>query len=365
MPTRDDIIAALAAVEDPEIRKSIVELGMVKDVTVQGGHVAVQIALTVPGCPLKTVIENDVRRAIEQVDGVTGVTVQLTHMTDEERSQLVQRLQGGAAAAGAGTPAGGFGSAPSSILGDMSQTLAIAVASGKGGVGKSTVAVNLAYALAQRGHRVGIVDADIYGFSVPRLLGIDQIPTVLNDMILPVPAYGMSVMSMEFFLQENRPVIWRGPMLGKMLTQFFQRVYWGDLDFLILDLPPGTGDVALDVHRLLPSSQEVLVTTPHPTAAHVAYRAGRMALDTGHEVIGVVENMSWFRAPDTGKVYHLFGEGGGETLAGQLQVPLLARLPLGNEQIPGTGLFAEGTEAFEQMQNVASACEQAKVRPAV
>lgn len=354
MPTKDEIMSALTAVEDPEIRRSIVELGMVKDIDIQGdGEVTVQVALTVPGCPLKNTIEEDVRRAVEAVAGVKRVNVNFTHMTPEERQQLVQKLQSSQASAGASASGSSTG-----ILGDASGTEAIAVASGKGGVGKSTVAVNLAYLLARSGYRVGIVDADIYGFSVPQLLGIKQVPTVIDDMILPVPAYGISVMSMEFFLQENRPVIWRGPMLGKMLTQFFQRVYWGELDFLILDLPPGTGDVALDVHRLLPRSREILVTTPHPTAAHVAYRAGKMALDTDHEVIGVVENMSLFRAPDTGKVYHLFGEGGGELLADQLGVPLLARLPLGNKQIPGTGLFAEGTEAYEEMLKVARACEQ-------
>lgn len=370
MPTRDDITNALRAVEDPEIRKSIVELGMLKDVQIDGGQVRVTVALTTPGCPLKATIEQDVLDALNQVDGVKSAAVEFTAMTEEEQRQLVQKLRAGqAAGAGIGAGAGaagpaGFGGAPASILGDA-KTEAIAVASGKGGVGKSTVAVNLAYVLAQRGHKVGIVDADIYGFSVPRMMGIDQVPTVLDDMILPVPAYGVSVMSMEFFLQENRPVIWRGPMLGKMLTQFFQRVYWGDLDFLILDLPPGTGDVALDVHRMLPKSREILVTTPHPTAAHVAYRAGRMALDTDHDVIGVVENMSWFRAPDTGQVYRLFGEGGGQKLADQLEVPLLAQLPLGNEQLPGTGIFAEGTEAYEQMVNVAMACERARAGSAV
>lgn len=346
MVSRESVIDALRLVNDPELHKSLVELDMVRDVTVRGGEVQVTVALTVAGCPLRNTIENDVRAAVQALPGVERVEVNLTTMTDEERRDLSRRLRGDQAGA-------------SPILSADSKTETIAVASGKGGVGKSTVAVNLAVALAGMGHRVGIIDADIYGFSVPGLMGIEQRPTVIDDMIVPVPAHGVSVMSMEFFLQENRPVIWRGPMLGKMLQQFFQRVYWGDLDYLVLDLPPGTGDVALDVHQLLPSSREVVVTTPHPTATHVAYRAGRMAIDTNHEVIGVVENMSFFRAPDTGAVYNIFGEGGGDRLAEELGVPLLARIPLGNPQRPGTGLFLEGSEAHEAIQRVAAACVRA------
>ena len=323
---------------------------MVKAIDLRGDEVAVEIALTIPGCPLRQTIDQQVRAALLRVPGVKRASVSFTHMSDEERRRLVERLQSrGAPAAGAEADEGVAVAAES-----------IAVASGKGGVGKSTVAVNLAVALAEQGYRVGLVDCDIYGFSVPQLLGIEQRPTVIDQMILPVPAYGVAVMSMEFFLQENRPVIWRGPMLGKMLSQFFQRVYWGELDYLILDLPPGTGDVALDVHRLLPRSREIIVTTPHIAATHVAYRAGRMAIDTGHEVIGVVENMSYFRAPDTGRVHRLFGEGGGEQLAEQLGVPLLGRLPLGNEQRPGTGLFAEGTEAHAEILKIARACTRAR-----
>ncbi|REJ36813.1 MAG: MRP family ATP-binding protein [Bacillota bacterium] len=347
MVSRESVIDALRRVNDPELRRSLVELDMIRDVTIRGGQVAVTVALTVPGCPLRNTIEQDVRAALQALPGVEQVEVHMTAMTDEERRELSRRLWG--------DQPGDAG-----ILGPGSDTEAIAVASGKGGVGKSTVAVNLAVTLAAMGHRVGIIDADIYGFSVPGLLGVSRVPTVIDNMIIPVPAHGVSVMSMEFFLQENRPVLWRGPMLGKMLREFFRRVYWGELDYLVLALPPGTGDVALDVHQLLPASREIVVTTPHPTATHVAYRAGRMAIDTNHEIIGVVENMSYFRAPDTGKVYHIFGEGGGDRLAEQLGVPLLARIPLGNPQIPGTGLFVEGSEAHEAIRRVAEACVRAR-----
>lgn len=349
---RETVIDALRQVNDPELRRSLVDLDMVRDVTVRGGEVAVTVALTVPGCPLRGTIERDVRAAVAALPGVERVEVNLTTMTDDERRELTRRLRGDQPGA-------------SPLLSGEVDTETIAVASGKGGVGKSTVAVNLAVALAEMGHRVGIVDADIYGFSVPGLLGIEQRPTVIEDLIVPVPAHGVSVMSMEFFLQENRPVIWRGPMLGKMLRQFFERVYWGELDYLVLDLPPGTGDIALDVHQLLPASREIVVTTPHPTATHVAYRAGRMAMDTNHEVIGVVENMSFFRAPDTGTVYRIFGEGGGDHLAEQLGVPLLARIPLGEPQRPGTGLFVEGSEAHAAIRRVAEACTRARSRGGV
>ncbi|SDK46121.1 Mrp/NBP35 family ATP-binding protein [Lacicoccus qingdaonensis] len=205
----------------------------------------------------------------------------------------------------------------------------ISVASGKGGVGKSTVSVNLAVSLAKAGKKVGIIDADIYGFSVPDMMGIVDKPAVEGEKIIPVERYGVQVISMAFFVEENTPVIWRGPMLGKMLTSFFNEVQWGELDYLILDLPPGTGDVALDVHQMLPHSKEIIVTTPHPTAAFVAARAGSMALHTDHEIIGVVENMSYFESEVSGQKEYVFGTGGGEKLALDLDVPLLGQVPLG------------------------------------
>ncbi|WP_420842605.1 Mrp/NBP35 family ATP-binding protein [Fervidibacillus halotolerans] len=207
-------------------------------------------------------------------------------------------------------------------------THVIAIASGKGGVGKSTVSVNLAVSLARLGKKVGLIDADIYGFSVPDMMGIADRPVVRGDKIIPVDRFGVKVISMAFFVEENKPVIWRGPMLGKMLTSFFREVEWGDLDYLLLDLPPGTGDVALDVHQMLPSSKEIIVTTPHPTAAFVAARAGAMAVQTNHKIIGIIENMAYFESKTTGEKEYVFGRGGGEKLAEELQVPLLGKIPL-------------------------------------
>ncbi len=204
----------------------------------------------------------------------------------------------------------------------------ISIASGKGGVGKSTVAVNLAVALAREGKKVGLVDADIYGFSVPDMMGIDERPGIDGKEIIPVERHGVKVISMAFFVEENAPVIWRGPMLGKMLTNFFTEVQWGELDYLLLDLPPGTGDVALDVHSMLPSSKEIIVTTPHPTAAFVAARAGAMAKHTEHTILGVIENMSYFESKETGKKEYVFGKGGGKKLSDELETQLFAELPL-------------------------------------
>ena len=211
----------------------------------------------------------------------------------------------------------------------LGKTEFISVASGKGGVGKSTVAVNLAVALAKEGKKVGLIDADIYGFSVPDMMGITERPELDGETIIPVKRFGVEVISMAFFVEENTPVIWRGPMLGQMLTSFFEEVKWGDLDYLLLDLPPGTGDVALDIHQMLPHSKEIIVTTPHPTAAFVAARAGAMAQHTDHEIIGVVENMSYFESKETGNKEYIFGKGGGQKLADELNTSLLGQLPLG------------------------------------
>ena len=205
----------------------------------------------------------------------------------------------------------------------------IAVASGKGGVGKSTVTVNLAVALARQGKRVGIIDADIYGFSVPDMMGIEEKPQIVNERVIPIERFGVKVISMGFFVEDNAPIVWRGPMLGKMLRNFFSEIEWGDLDYMLLDLPPGTGDVALDVHQMIPQSKEIIVTTPHATAAFVAARAGAMAIKTEHEILGVVENMSYYECPSCGKRDEVFGRGGGARLAEQLHTDLLAQLPLG------------------------------------
>lgn len=241
-----------------------------------------------------------------------------------------QAAPGGSAGAGhAGGPVQGHGAGLASpLLGSGSGTTFIAVASGKGGVGKSTVTVNLAVALARQGKRVGIIDADIYGFSVPDMMGIEERPVVVDERVIPIERFGVKVISMGFFVEDNSPIVWRGPMLGKMLRNFFQEIEWGELDYMLLDLPPGTGDVALDVHQIIPQSKEIIVTTPHATAAFVAARAGAMAIKTEHEIIGVVENMSYYVSKSGDKEY-VFGRGGGGKLAETLHCDLLAQIPLG------------------------------------
>jgi len=244
-----------------------------------------------------------------------------------------------AAAAGAQSAGASKGGGPavqghgadlvSPLLDPSSGVQFIAVASGKGGVGKSTVTVNLAVALARQGKRVGVIDADIYGFSVPDMMGIEERPEVVNERVIPIERFGVKVMSMGFFVEDNNPIVWRGPMLGKMLRNFFQEIEWGELDYMLLDLPPGTGDIALDVHQMIPSSKEIIVTTPHATAAFVAARAGAMALKTEHEIIGVVENMSYYVSTSTGEKEYVFGRGGGAQLAETLHAELMAQIPLG------------------------------------
>ncbi|RCW41338.1 Mrp/NBP35 family ATP-binding protein [Paenibacillus prosopidis] len=236
----------------------------------------------------------------------------------------------GAGKAGGPAPVQGHGAGLASpLLDPRSGVQFIAVASGKGGVGKSTVTVNLAVALARKGKRVGIIDADIYGFSVPDMMGIEERPNVVNERVIPIEKFGVKVMSMGFFVEDNSPIVWRGPMLGKMLRNFFQEIEWGELDYVLLDLPPGTGDVALDVHQIIPQSKEIIVTTPHATAAFVAARAGAMAIKTEHEIIGIVENMSYYVSPSTGEKEYVFGRGGGARLAETLHADLLAQIPLG------------------------------------
>ncbi|MBP1933067.1 Mrp/NBP35 family ATP-binding protein [Ammoniphilus resinae] len=319
MITNEQILEALRGVEDPELHKSVVELNMVRNIQIDGTKVSLDVILTIQGCPLKVKIQEDVENAIKAL-GATEVHVRFGSMTDEERAALTAKLRGGQpAAAGALSP----------LLSKESGVTFIAVTSGKGGVGKSTVTVNLATALARLGKRVGIIDADIYGFSVPDMMGIDQRPTVIDNVVLPVQRYGVKVISMGFFVEDNSPVIWRGPMLGKMLRNFFSEIHWGELDYLLLDLPPGTGDVALDVHQMIPQSKEIVVTTPHATAAFVAARAGSMAIKTGHEILGVVENMSYFECDDCGHKQSIFGKGGGEKLAQELNTEILAQIPLG------------------------------------
>ncbi|WP_138442424.1 Mrp/NBP35 family ATP-binding protein [Sinomonas susongensis] len=317
-PDEAAVRAALSTVVDPELRRPIVELGMLAGVAVDGGRVAVRVLLTISGCPLRSTIEGDVRAALRDVPGVAEVDVELDVMTPEQRQALKEHLR-----PGRGIPF----SRPESL------TKVFAVASGKGGVGKSSVTVNLACELAARGLRVGIVDADVHGFSVPALLGISQGPTQVDDMILPPVAHDVKAISIGMFVTGNQPVVWRGPMLHRAIEQFLTDVYFGDLDVLFLDLPPGTGDVAISVSQLLPSANLLVVTTPQAAAADVAERAGSVSTQTGQRVAGVIENMSGMTLPD-GTVLEVFGSGGGERVAGRLSetldtpVPLLGQVPL-------------------------------------
>jgi ATP-binding protein involved in chromosome partitioning len=314
--------AALTKVVDPELRKPITELNMVKAVTVaDDGAVHVEIYLTTSACPKKTEITDLVTAAVADVPGTGAVRVTLDVMNDEQRTALRKQLRGDAA-----EPVIPFAQ-PSSL------TRVYAVASGKGGVGKSSVTVNLAAAMAARGLSVGIVDADIYGHSVPRMMGSDDRPTQVESMILPPVAHDVKVISIAQFVQGNAPVVWRGPMLHRALQQFLADVYWGDLDVLLMDLPPGTGDVAISVAQLVPSAEILVVTTPQAAAAEVAERAGAIALQTRQRIVGVVENMSGLVMPD-GTTWEIFGEGGGRQVAERLtraigaDVPLLGQVPL-------------------------------------
>jgi ATP-binding protein involved in chromosome partitioning len=327
MPTEAAVLEALRPVEDPELRQSIVDLDMVKGVEIEGGRVAVTVALTVAGCPLRAEITERVTNAVQPLDGVESVDVDLTVMSDEQRQGVAARLrQQHAGAAGAAGAAGDGKPARVNPFTDA-RTRVLAVASGKGGVGKSSVTTNLAVALAQRGQQVAAVDADVWGFSMPRMLGIDHAPVVIDDVIIPPEANGVNLISMGFFAREDQPVVWRGPMLHKALEQFLTDVHWDEPDFLVVDMPPGTGDIALSMAQFLPRAEVIIVTTPQPAAQRVAQRAAYMSQKVNLDVIGVIENMSWFRGDD-GKSYELFGAGGGQELAEQLGVPLLGQVPL-------------------------------------
>ena len=321
-PSPETVRAALAGVQDPEIRRPITELGMVKDVSIgDDGLVTVAVWLTVAGCPMRDRITTDVTAAVRGVDGVRDVRVELDVMSDQQRTELRRSLRGDHA-----EPHIPFAE-PGSL------TRVYAVASGKGGVGKSSVTVNLAASLAARGLSVGVVDADIYGHSVPRMLGASERPTRVEEMILPPIAHEVRVISIGMFVQGNQPVVWRGPMLHRALQQFLADVFWGDLDVLLLDLPPGTGDVAISVAQLIPNAEILVVTTPQKAAAEVAERAGAIALQTRQRLVGVVENMSWLELPD-GSRMEPFGSGGGAAVAESLTralgapVPLLGQIPL-------------------------------------
>ncbi len=323
LPTPDAVRTALNAVNDPELHRPITELGMVERVDVgDDGVVSVRVLLTTAGCPMRDRLTSDVTAAVRGVAGARGVRVAFGEMTPEQRAELTVKLRGSTQAA----PTIRFNE-PGNL------TRVYAVASGKGGVGKSSVTVNLAAAMAADGLRVGVLDADVHGFSVPRLLGVTGRPTKVDSLILPPTGHGVRVISIGMFVPGNEPVAWRGPMLHRALQQFASEVFWGDLDVLLLDLPPGTGDIAISVGQLLPGAEVLVVTTPQAAAAEVAERAGAVAAQTSQRVVGVVENMSWLQLPD-GERMELFGSGGGARVAASLTerlgtpVPLLGQVPM-------------------------------------
>jgi ATP-binding protein involved in chromosome partitioning len=326
--TESAVIEALRPVEDPELHRSIVDLDMVRSVRIDGTRVDVQVALTVAGCPLRNEIQNRVTGAVTALADVDSVGIDFTVMTDEDRAVLRQKLHGDPGAT-AGTHQGhGHAEGREIPFADpASKTRCLLIASGKGGVGKSSVTTNLSVALAQQGHSVAVVDADVWGFSIPRMLGVDRPPVVIDEMLVPPEANGVRCISMGFFAQEDQPVIWRGPMLHKALEQFLTDVYWDEPDFLVIDLPPGTGDIALSLAQFLPRGEVYVVTTPQPAAQRVAQRAAFMAQKVNLEVKGIIENMSWFTGDD-GTRYEIFGAGGGQDLAERLEVPLLGQVPL-------------------------------------
>jgi ATP-binding protein involved in chromosome partitioning len=315
--TQEQVREALRNVLDPEIGKPIEDLGMLRDIEIsEDGDVRVHVLLTVAGCPLKDTINRDVTGAVAPLEGVRRVQVELTPMTDEQRQGLVSQLRGDRP--------------EERTFFTEGDTEVIAVASGKGGVGKSSVTANLAAALAAEGHRVGVLDADVWGFSIPRMLGVAGHPVAFNDMILPLEAHGVRVISMGFFVSDDTPVIWRGPMLHKALQQFLGDVYWGELDFLLIDMPPGTGDVSLSLASFLPGGSMIVVTTPQDAASKVAERAGRMAQhpNVKLKLLGVIENMSGFVCPHCGEITDVFGIGGGRKTADALGIPYLGGVPM-------------------------------------
>jgi ATP-binding protein involved in chromosome partitioning len=326
--TEAQVLDALRPVEDPELHRSIVDLDMVRRIAVDGPRVDVTVALTVEGCPLRSEITRRVDSAVSALDGVGAVGLDFTVMTDDERVALRTRLHGDPAATAGTHDAHGHAQGREIPFADPdSKTRVLLVASGKGGVGKSSVTANLSVALAERGHAVAVVDADVWGFSIPRMLGVQHAPVVIDQMLVPPESHGVRCISMGFFAQEDQPVIWRGPMLHKALEQFLTDVFWDEPDFLVVDLPPGTGDISISLAQFLPRAEVLVVTTPQPAAQRVAQRAAFMAQKVNLEVKGVIENMSWFTGDD-GKRYELFGAGGGEELANRLGVPLIGRVPL-------------------------------------
>ena len=326
--TEAQVTEALRPVQDPELRRSIVDLGRVEKSAIDGGTVGGTVALTVSGCPLKAEIQRSVSEAVAPLDGVGSVIVEFTVMTDGQREAVRTMLHGNPAATAGTNPTHGHSEGREIPFGKAgSRTRVLLIASGKGGVGKSSITTNLAVALAQRGRDVAVVDADVWGFSIPRMLGVDQSPVVIDEMLVPPESHGVRCISMGFFADEDQPVIWRGPMLHKALEQFLTDVYWDEPEYLLVDLPPGTGDISISLAGFLPTAEMYIVTTPQPVAQKVAQRAAYMAEKVRITVKGVIENMSWFTADD-GTRYELFGSGGGAELAEQLGVRFIGQVPL-------------------------------------
>lgn len=321
----------IGALEDPFLHKTLAETNGIVGVTIkpEKEYVSVKIAIAKVNTGEQLTLQTKIVEVLKEA-GADSVGIRFEELPKE----VLEQFRGTVTEA-----------ETQDILSPLSDIEFISIASGKGGVGKSTVSVNLAVALARRGKKVGLIDADIYGFSVPDMMGITAMPEIREDRIMPVERFGVKVISMGFFVEDNAPVVWRGPMLGKVLDQFFRDVEWGELDYLLLDLPPGTGDVALDIHQMIPSSKEIVVTTPHPTAAFVAARAGAMALQTDHELLGVIENMAWFESKVSGEKEYVFGQGGGVRLTEELRTELLGQIPLGqpdwNETDFAPSVYAE------------------------
>ena len=343
---------ALRDVRDPEIGRDLIALNMIRNVDIEGGKVTVGVALTTSGCPLKHRIMTDVRDRLMMIDGVEDVEVDFGVMTDSDRQNLLTSLHGG----------------PSELapaFKDDSKTRIIAVVSGKGGVGKSTVAVNLAAALDRAGHSVEILDADVHGSSIPVMLGSLEKPNVVGGVIFPIESHtGLKFISMGNFVNEGQAIIWRAPIVNKALTQLMRDVYWDEPDFIVVDMPPGTGDVALTIAQMIPKAEALVVTTPQADAARVAAKAGRMAVQAHLKVVGVVENMSFAECPDCGKEMRIFGGGGGERVAAELESRVLGRVPILSDATgePGNALFAEDTAPTRAFDEIAQALAQTKVR---
>ncbi|MCL1695127.1 MULTISPECIES: Mrp/NBP35 family ATP-binding protein [unclassified Lysinibacillus] len=342
MLTNEHILKTLQKIDDPELHKSIVDLNMVRNIQVNGTDISLDIILTIPGCPLKAKIQQDVEEALKAI-GASKVSITFGSMTDDERRSLTASLKSEKV-----TDKG----MPKMLLPDSGVKF-IAVTSGKGGVGKSTVTINLAVALARLGKRVGILDADIYGFSIPAMMKVHQKPTMIDQTAIPVISHGVKIMSMGFFTNENQPVMWRGPMLNKWIRNFLVNTHWDELDYLLIDLPPGTGDVAIDMAAMIPQAQEIIVTTPHLAASHVASRAGLMAQHTNHTILGVIENMAYFENSNGEKNY-LFGQGGAEKLADELQTSIIAQIPFAQpEENTGSSVYDEDSIIGEVFTHLA------------